>query len=266
MSGRLWRLENVYVAGTVRPRLDGITVDVAPGTTAILGISGAGKTTFLNLLCGFGRPHRGRVEHLLPQTDGRLSIFWVPQNDGLWPHRTVREHVAEVRPAEEESKVHGPRSKVERPRSSSLRAPDLVIRLSRTLAGQSSPPVATRRNSASSELGPWTLDLGPLSRSVDDWLTAFDLHDHADKTPEQLSHGERNRLAVARALASGAGVLVMDEPMAHVDPARINDYWRVIREHCSRTGTSLIVATHSPGGRACRSRERDLFSRRSRGL
>jgi DNA-binding beta-propeller fold protein YncE len=53
-------------------------------------------------------------------------------------------------------------------------------------------------------------------------------------------------LAVARALASGAGVLVMDEPMAHVDPARINDYWRVIREHCSRTGTSLIVATHSP--------------------
>ena len=49
-----------------------------------------------------------------------------------------------------------------------------------------------------------------------------------------------------RALASGAEVIVMDEPMAHVDPARINDYWQVIREHCSRTRTSLIVATHSP--------------------
>ena len=84
------------------------------------------------------------------------------------------------------------------------------------------------------------------ARSVDEWLAAFDLSDHADKSPEQLSHGERNRLAVVRALASGAAVLVMDEPMAHVDPARINDYWKVIRDHCRETETSLIVATHSP--------------------
>jgi iron(III) transport system ATP-binding protein len=238
MSGRLWRLENVFVAGTVRPRLDGITVDVTPGTTAILGISGAGKTTFLNLLCGFGRPHRGRVEHLLPQTDGRLPLFWVPQNDGLWPHRTVREHVAEVRPVE---LVQGPKSKVQGRKAAiekSLNLDRVSVPVEDT--GESKlAPVAP-------SLGPWTSDLEPIDRSIDEWLTAFDLLDHADKTPEQLSHGERNRLAVARALASGAGVLVMDEPMAHVDPARINDYWRVIREHCGRTRTSLIVATHSP--------------------
>jgi iron(III) transport system ATP-binding protein len=233
MTGRLWRLENVYVAGTVRPRLDGITLDVAPGTTAVLGISGAGKTTFLNLLCGFGRPHRGRVEHLLPQTNERLALFWVPQNDGLWPHRTVREHVAEVMPT---GLLQGSRSKVQSQQTIRTPVEDNV--------GPKHP--AKTPGGTSSDLGPSTLDLGPLSRSVDEWLTAFDLLDDADKTPEQLSHGERNRLAVARALASGAGVLVMDEPMAHVDPARINDYWRVIREHCVRTGTSLIVATHSP--------------------
>ena len=258
MTGRLWRLENVYVAGTVRPRLDGITLDVAPGTTAVLGISGAGKTTFLNLLCGFGRPHRGRVEHLLPQTDGRLPLFWVPQNDGLWPHRTVREHVAEVRPAAEvqsprskvqgRSEVEGPRSTVQSPKSE---APDIPRRMSGGSLGPpalaaNSPTRSERGDFSGSASGPWTLDLGPWTKSIEEWLTAFDLLDHGEKTPEQLSHGERNRLAVARALASGAGVLVMDEPMAHVDPARINDYWRVIREHCGATRTSLIVATHSP--------------------
>ena len=117
MSGRLWRLENVYVAGTVRPRLDGITVDVAPGTTAILGISGAGKTTFLNLLCGFGRPHRGRVEHLLPQTDGRLPLFWVPQNDGLWPHRTVPGACGRGQCRPNWSRVQSPRSEGDGERS-----------------------------------------------------------------------------------------------------------------------------------------------------
>jgi iron(III) transport system ATP-binding protein len=254
MTGRLWRLENVYVAGTVRPRLDGITLDVAPGTTAVLGISGAGKTTFLNLLCGFGRPHRGRVEHLLPQNNDRVPLFWVPQNDGLWPHRTVREHVAEVLPAglvqSPRSKVQGrtevqsPRSKVQGP---GLDDKEIVPRASGAPTTATNPLTKSELEDApSSASRPWTLDLGPWTKSPDEWLSAFDLLDHADKTPEQLSHGERNRLAVARALASGAGVLVMDEPMAHVDPARINDYWRVIREHCSRTGTSLIVATHSP--------------------
>ena len=201
MSAPLWRLENVVVGGLVRPRLDAVSVEVVAGTTAVLGISGAGKTTLLNLLCGFARPHGGRVENLLPETNGRLSLFWVPQNDGLWPHRSVREHVAQVMPRCE--------------------AP----------AGQ--------------KLASGTRPRTPR-RSVDEWLAAFDLSDHADKSPEQLSHGERNRLAVVRALASGAAVLVMDEPMAHVDPARINDYWKVIRDHCRETETSLIVATHSP--------------------
>ncbi len=217
MSAPLWRLENVVVGGLVRPRLDAVSVEVVAGTTAVLGISGAGKTTLLNLLCGFARPHGGRVESLLPETNGRLSLFWVPQNDGLWPQRTVREHVSQVMAGK---KVQGPRSKVQSRRD----------------------PIA---EPSSSDLGLWTLDLGP-SRSVDEWLTAFDLSDHADKSPEQLSHGERNRLAVVRALASGAAVLIMDEPMAHVDPARINDYWKVIRDHCRETETSLIVATHSP--------------------
>jgi ABC-type multidrug transport system ATPase subunit len=203
MSAPLWRLDNVVVGGLVRPRLDAVSVEVVAGTTAVLGISGAGKTTLLNLLCGFARPHGGRLENLLSESNGRLSLFWVPQNDGLWPHRSVCEHVSQVIP-----------------RGEGTGGPKLPL---------AAPGPRTAR-----------------ARSVDEWLAAFDLADHANKSPEQLSHGERNRLAVVRALASGAAVLVMDEPMAHVDPARINDYWKVIRDHCRETETSLIVATHSP--------------------
>jgi sugar lactone lactonase YvrE len=58
--------------------------------------------------------------------------------------------------------------------------------------------------------------------------------------------GERSRLSVARALASGAGVQVMDEPLAHVDPARSPRYWEVIRKAVRSSGASLIFATHAP--------------------
>jgi ABC-type multidrug transport system ATPase subunit/DNA-binding beta-propeller fold protein YncE len=171
------------VEGWGRPRLDIPALDVPSGITAVLGISGAGKTTLLNLLCGFARPDGGRVESFLARNNGRLPVFWVPQNDGLWPHRTASAHLEQVQ-------------------------------------NGAAPPR--------------------------EWLADFNLEDHALKTPEQLSHGERNRLAIARALASGAGVLVLDEPLAHVDPARIGDYWKVIRERCQETGTSLVIATHSP--------------------
>ncbi|HEV8004340.1 MAG TPA: ATP-binding cassette domain-containing protein, partial [Planctomycetaceae bacterium] len=158
-SDRLWHLEDVRVEGWTRPRLDVPALDIRRGVTAVLGISGAGKTTLLNLLCGFARPDGGRVDTFISQNNGRLPLFWVPQNDGLWPHRTARAHLEQV------------------------------------------------QNGAAG--------------SAPDWLADFNLGDHAQKTPEQLSHGERNRLAIARALASGAGVLVLDEPMAHVDPAQI---------------------------------------------
>jgi DNA-binding beta-propeller fold protein YncE len=47
-------------------------------------------------------------------------------------------------------------------------------------------------------------------------------------------------------LVSGARILVMDEPLAHVDPGRVGSYWTAVREHCATTGAALIFATHSP--------------------
>ncbi len=77
-------------------------------------------------------------------------------------------------------------------------------------------------------------------------LDAFDLGDKADSYPDQLSQGERSRLAVARTLLANAAVLVMDEPLVHVDPARVGKYWDVIRAWLARTGASLVFSTHEP--------------------
>jgi len=67
----------------------------------------------------------------------------------------------------------------------------------------------------------------------------------ASSRPDELSMGQRSRLAVARALMAGAAVLVLDEPFAHVDEIRAERYWEVIQEHRARTGASIVFATHS---------------------
>lgn len=79
---------------------------------------------------------------------------------------------------------------------------------------------------------------------IDGLLSDFDLTDHADALPPRLSAGQCDRLSVARALAAGAGVLVMDEPLVHVDAASAVRYWRVVLDHLDRSGASLVFATH----------------------
>ncbi len=63
---------------------------------------------------------------------------------------------------------------------------------------------------------------------ADELLKQFDLTSVASAFPATLSMGERDRLSVARTIASGAEVLVLDEPLAHVDAARREQGWRAL--------------------------------------
>ncbi len=112
----LWTLENVTLAGRGRPRLDEVSVEIPEGRIAIVGASGSGKTSLLNLLVGYETPSEGslRVEGLAlsdrnatasvsaiaqPSTlnpQRSLFLFWSPPDYGLWPHLTVREHLTAV--------------------------------------------------------------------------------------------------------------------------------------------------------------------------
>jgi len=56
-----------------------------------------------------------------------------------------------------------------------------------------------------------------------------------------LSGGERQRVLLARALAVQAPLLVMDEPLANLDPPHQSDWLRIVRRHVERGGTALSV-------------------------
>lgn len=184
MNDRLWTVDQVSLAGSGLLRLNSITTVVRPGVTALIGGSGAGKTSLLNLLVRFERPDTGSVaSHLDDQV--RLPYFWGPQDDGLWPRTTVREHL------------------------------QLVI---------------------------------PRHRQIDvqTLLADFDLLDLSECVPETISRGEASRLAVARGIATNAKVLVLDEPLSHVDPARRGRYWDRLTSHCRTENVSLVFASHEP--------------------
>lgn len=64
--------------------------------------------------------------------------------------------------------------------------------------------------------------------------------------PGQLSVGEQQRVAVARALANKPALLLADEPTANVDTANQELVLRLIRDACTEHRVALLMVTHSP--------------------
>ncbi|QDT16920.1 ATP-binding cassette domain-containing protein [Alienimonas californiensis] len=192
MTAPLFTLSHVSLPGRPgRPRLDDVSLTIPPGVTAVVGASGAGKSSLLEVLVGFEAPSSGMIKRGAPPSgDGEAGgLFWVPSDLGLWPGETVMGHLLAVQPERDEA-------------------------------------------------------------AAEALLDRFGLAGVADRRPGTLSAGERSRLALARAVASGAGVLVLDEPLAHVDPAALPGLWAVLREHWDGTADgvrrSVVFAIHDP--------------------
>lgn len=75
-------------------------------------------------------------------------------------------------------------------------------------------------------------------------LKECDLSGFADRLMNELSGGERQRVVLARALATGAGILLLDEPTANLDLAHQALMFRLVRERCRSSNGSAIVITH----------------------
>jgi putative ABC transport system ATP-binding protein len=181
--------------------LAGIDLAIHHGQfVAILGRSGTGKSTLLNLIGGLDDPTRGRV-YLLGQALATLSetqrsmlrarsLGFVFQFFNLIPTLTARENV------------------------------ELPLALNGI-------PKLRARERARALLG------------------ELDLAGCADRFPDELSGGEQQRIAIARAVAHEPAIVLADEPTGNLDLDTGRIVLELLNNICRGRGTTLIMATHS---------------------
>jgi len=75
-------------------------------------------------------------------------------------------------------------------------------------------------------------------------LSHVQLKHKVDSYPEQLSGGEQQRVAVARALAHNPKILLADEPTGNLDDYSANVIWNLLKGACTQLGMTVVVVTH----------------------
>lgn len=179
--------------------------------TGLLGPNGAGKTTAFNLLTGFLKPTSGQIllhgKDIARRKPHELVDAGVArsfQDLRLFTNMTVLENVMVALPGQ---KVRG------------------IWRLFLT-------PVAVRRREQEA------------MRKAMHILRFVELHDRAYETAADLSYAEEKLLVVARLLATGAEVLLFDEPMSGLDQTTLHDIFPVIRK-LAEHGKAVCIIEHN---------------------
>ncbi len=90
------------------------------------------------------------------------------------------------------------------------------------------------------------VDVPEIHGRAMDALAVVGLADHPERPVAQLSAGERERVALARAIASGPSVLIADEPTARLDSMTTLAIGGLLADLARERGTTVICATHDP--------------------
>lgn len=84
----------------------------------------------------------------------------------------------------------------------------------------------------------------------DDHMGAMDMLEHvglmerASQVVERMSGGERQRIAIARALVHGARLVLADEPVSGLDPHTSEEMMKTLKKLCHDKGTTIVAALH----------------------
>ena len=107
------------------------------------------------------------------------------------------------------------------------------------------PPLTVLENVALPAVldGASDADARVLARAA---LELLDLAELADKLPEEISGGQAQRVAVARAVAGEPRLILADEPTGQLDRAHGAALVDVLLAAADHTGAALVVATHDP--------------------
>lgn len=75
-------------------------------------------------------------------------------------------------------------------------------------------------------------------------LAEVGMEEKIDKMPHELSGGEQQRIAIARAILNKPKIIIADEPTGNLDPETAENIIRLLRG-ISQTGTSVVMSTHN---------------------
>ncbi len=179
--------------------------------SSLIGPNGAGKTTFFNMLAGLYVPTSGDIRfegvplvRLKPHTITRLGIARTFQNIRLFGTMSALDNV-----------LVGMHSRL---RANAL---DAVLRT----------PRAVREEREARDRGLELLKFVGLAGKHDDWA-------------RNLSYGDQRRLEVARALATGPKLLLLDEPTAGMNPQETASLTRLIGRLRTEMGLTILLIEH----------------------
>jgi branched-chain amino acid transport system ATP-binding protein len=188
-----------------------VTFSAMPGTIlSIIGPNGAGKTTLFNCLTGFMKPTKGsillserEISGLSADRINRLGIARTFQNIRLFREMSVLENVMVAQHSQARSGLFACII-----RSSAHRAEERTIR-----------------------------------ERAFEYLELLGLEAFAGKTAGSLAYGVQRRIEIARALATGAAIILLDEPVAGMNPQETEAMMAVIR-HLSKLGKTVLLIEH----------------------
>lgn len=82
-----------------------------------------------------------------------------------------------------------------------------------------------------------------IKERIDEVLEAVEMSEKCDKMPHELSGGEQQRIAIARAILNRPRIIIADEPTGNLDPETSWDIMDIFKR-INATGTTIVMATH----------------------
>lgn len=87
-------------------------------------------------------------------------------------------------------------------------------------------------------------DKDEIEGRIHDVLEDVEMQDYGDRFPHELSGGEQQRIAIARAILNKPKIIIADEPTGNLDPETAANIIGLLR-HITQTGTAVVMTTHN---------------------